>query len=75
MLHEGRLPLNEAEHAAVDKLIAKNQDLGADGRFAPVSFTRRDPEESGPLLVHVGDDTHVVTADGKTRKQRRKAGA
>ena len=65
MLSEGRLPLNEAEHAAVAKLTAKNPD-------APVSLTRRDPGESGPLLVHVGDSTHIVSEDGKTQKQRKR---
>ncbi len=62
MLHEGRIPLAEAEHAAVDKLIEKHPD-------ASVSFSRRDPNESGPLVVGVGDDTYIVQADGKTRKQ------
>ena len=62
MLHEGRTPLSAAEHAAVDKLLAKNAG-------ASVSFTRRDAGEAGPLLVHVGDDTYVVQPDGKTRKQ------
>ncbi len=62
MLHEGRIPLEDAEHAAVDKLITKNPDT-------PVSFSRRDPDESGPLVVGVGDDTYIVQIDGKTRKQ------
>ncbi len=62
MLHEGRIPLEDAEHAAVDKLIAKNPDT-------PVSFSRRDPGETGPLVVGVGDDTYIVQADGKTRKK------
>lgn len=66
MLREGRLPLLAAEHAAVDKLIAKNPG-------AAVSMTRRDPGETGPLLVHVADDTYLVDPDGHARKQRRKA--
>lgn len=63
MLHEGRLPLNEAEHAAVDKLIAKNPD-------ETVSFTRSEPGESGPLHVHVGAATYVVNRNGKTTKRK-----
>ncbi len=62
MLHEGRIPLGDAEHAAVDKLIEKNPDT-------LVSFSRRDVGESGPLVVGVGDDTYIIQADGKTRKQ------
>ncbi len=62
MLSEGRIEAAQAEHLAVDKLIEKNPGI-------PVSFARRDPNESGPLLVHVGDTAYVVQADGKTRKQ------
>ncbi len=62
MLGERRIPAEQAEHEAVDKLIAKHPD-------ASVSMTRRDENETGPLLVHVDDDTYVVQADGKTRKQ------
>ena len=66
MLREGRLPLLAAEHDAVDTLIAKNPDQ-------PVSMTRRDPGETGPLLVHVGDSTYLVDETGKATKQRKKA--
>lgn len=62
MLREGRLPLSEAEHAAVDKLIAKNPD-------EPLTLTRRDPGETGPLLVHASDTTYLVDETGRTRKQ------
>jgi len=62
VLSEGRIELAQPEHAAVDRLIAKNLD-------AAVSFVRRDPGETGPLLVYVDDDTYTVAADGKTRKQ------
>lgn len=63
MLSDGRLPLNAAEHDAAETLAAKNKGK-------PVSLTRRDPGETGPLLVHVGDDTYVVGEDGRARKQR-----
>ncbi len=62
MLHEGRIPLEQAEHEAVDKLIEKHPG-------AAVSMTRRDADNTGPLLVHVDDVTYVVQADGKTRKR------
>ncbi len=61
MLQEGRLPLNDAEHAAVDKLRGENED-------AEISATRKDPGETGPLLVHVDDDTYEVADDGKRKK-------
>ncbi len=62
MLHEGRIPAEQAEHDAIDKLIADNPD-------ASVSFSRRDPDETGPLIVDVDDDRYEVSADGTTVKQ------
>ena len=61
MLTEGRLPLNEAEHKAVDKLIAEHDGASA-------SLTRRDPGETGPLLVHVGEKTWEIDETGKRKK-------
>ncbi len=61
MLREGRLPLNDAEHAAVDKLAGENEG-------ASISLTRRDPGETGPLLVHVDDVAYEVSDDGKRKK-------
>lgn len=63
MLQEGRIPLTPAEHDAVDTLVAKNPGVA-------VSLTRRDPGESGPLLVHVGAATYLVDEHGRARKQR-----
>lgn len=63
MLHEGRIPLLAAEHDALDALIQKNPD-------ASVSATRRDPGETGPLLVQVDGNTFLVSDDGRARKQR-----
>jgi hypothetical protein len=63
MLREGRLPLTAAEHDAVDTIISKNPG-------EPVSTTRRDPGETGPLLVHVGDRTYVVDEHGRARKKK-----
>ncbi len=61
MLREGRIGLNDAEHAALDKLRGENED-------AEISVTRKDTGETGPLLVHVGDDTYEVADDGKRKK-------
>lgn len=61
MLSAGRLPLTEAESDAVDVLRAQNPE-------AAVSFTRRNPDETGPLLVHVGDDTYEIDGNGKAEK-------
>lgn len=66
MLGEGRLPLSPAEHRAVDKLTAENEN-------AAISFARRDPGEVGPLVVHVDEDTYLVDADGKRSKQRKRS--
>lgn len=66
MLREGRIPLTAAEHDAVDALIGKNSG-------ETVSLTRRDPGETGPLLVHVGDCIYQVDENGRARKQPKKA--
>ncbi len=57
MVQEGRMPLNDAESAAIDA-------LGAD----VVGFTRTEPGETGPLHVTVGDDVYEVAEDGTTVK-------
>lgn len=64
MLGEGCIPLSPAEHEAVDKLATEHPGES-------LSLTRRDPGESGPLLVHVGADTFMVGDDGQRRKQKR----
>jgi len=58
MLYEGRLPLTPAESDAVDALITAHP-------VEPISLTRADPGESGFLLVHVGDSTYEIDADGQ----------
>lgn len=55
----GRLPMTAAEHRAVDRLIA---------RYGHGTLTRRDPGESGPLLMLIGDGVWQVGRDGRTRK-------
>lgn len=63
MLHPGRLPMAAAEERALERLLAKHPTK-------PISLTRRDPGENGPLLVHAGDRTYVIDAAGRTRRQR-----
>ncbi len=61
MLQEGRIPLEQAEHDAVDKLIADNPGV-------PIGFTRRDSGETGPLLVTVDGTVYQVSAKGRVTK-------
>lgn len=57
MLSEGRIPLNPAEHEAVEQLLAAH--------VGNATLTRRDAGETGPLLVHIGDETYLVDAEGR----------
>ncbi len=63
MLQEGRIPLNDAENEAIDKLKEAHP-----GEMR--SFTRTEAGETGPIHVTVGDDVYEVKDDGKTRKLR-----
>lgn len=53
VIEPGRIPMSETESAAVDELLA--------GRSGTI--TRRDPNESGPLLVEVDGDTHLIDGE------------
>lgn len=64
MLRSGRIPHNDAEGAAINKLLARRQDENA-------TLTRRDPGETGPIVVTIGDDIWHVHETGRTVKQRR----
>lgn len=48
------LPLHPGERHAIDKVLADVPD------GTSVSLTRRDPGETGPVLVHVGDKTYEI---------------
>jgi hypothetical protein len=61
MIEAGRIGLNDAEAAAIEKLQGENPD-------APISLTRSEPGETGPLLVHVGEDSYQIAEDGKRKK-------
>jgi hypothetical protein len=59
MLFEGMIPMEPGEAAAVQQIA--DQHPGES-----LTVTRRDPGETGPLLVHVGDRTFEIApkADG-----------
>lgn len=57
----GWKPHQKGELEAIRKLKDEHPDK-------PLTVTRRDPGETGPLLLHVGDETFVVVK-GKLRKE------
>jgi hypothetical protein len=61
MLEPGRIFLSPEEHEAVEQLLAAHGDK-------VVSLTRRDPGETGPVLVQLEDGTYEVDETGKTAK-------
>jgi hypothetical protein len=56
-LHEGRIPLSDAETEAVDALLTRHSGAA--------SLTRRDPGETGPVLVHIGETSWQVDEEGR----------
>jgi hypothetical protein len=65
VLSEGRLPLSPAESEALARLV--------DTHAGQASITRRDAGNTGPLLVHIGDDSWHVDETGKATRQRKPA--
>lgn len=63
MVSAERIPVSDKEHSAIEKLQEKHKDQN-------LTLTRRDPGESGPILVHVGNDTYLISKDGKATKQK-----
>lgn len=61
MLSEGRIPLTEAESEAIAHLL--------EGHDGTATLTRRDPGESGPVLVHLADRTFEVDEAGQVTEQ------
>lgn len=62
MISEKRIPMNEAEHAALDKLLEEHGDDLA-------GATRRDAGDTGPLLIFLHDNTTwEISEDGKRKK-------
>jgi hypothetical protein len=60
MLTSGtRIPLTPQEDAAIDELLAEHGDG---------SFSRRDPGETGPVLLRIGKRTWEIADDGKARE-------
>ena len=62
MLSQERLPMSTKEGEKVDALIAEYADEGES-----VGVTRADPDETGPLLVTIGNDTWRVTEARSTK--------
>lgn len=62
MLHDGRIPMNDAEHEALDALEEKHKGMS-------LTYSRRDPGNTGPLWVQTGDDTYEVSEAGKVKKK------
>jgi hypothetical protein len=54
MIEEGTLPMNAAETQALANLNGV------------VSTTRRDPGETGPLVVHLDDGSEKIVAEDGT---------
>lgn len=61
MVSPERIPVSEKEHAAIEKLQEKHKDQN-------LTLTRRDPGESGPIVVHAGDDSYTISKAGKATK-------
>lgn len=61
MIENRRIPLNPAENEAVDKLLAEHP-----GKTA--AFTRRDPGNTGPVLIVVGGGSWLIDEEGHRRK-------
>jgi hypothetical protein len=59
MLSEGRIPMNVAEEAAYLALVEQH------GGEAVSGVTRRDPLNTGPLLVEVDGQTFQVDEAGQ----------
>jgi hypothetical protein len=59
MLHSGMLDMSRKERIAVDTLLEKLGEPKA-------GISRRDPGESGPLLIKSGGKRWEIDADGTT---------
>ncbi len=60
MIQPGRIPMSDLEAAQLELLLGELEpDAG------PVSLTRRDPGELGPIIVHVGLRAFLVDDDNR----------
>ena len=62
MLIPGRMSTTDVEDGVINALIA-DADEGA-----AISMTRRDPGNTGPVLLHIDDRTYEVSEDGTTKE-------
>jgi hypothetical protein len=58
MIESGHIDVSEDERAALDELL--------EGKDVSATVTRRDPGETGPLLVHIGSVTFVIDGSKTT---------
>lgn len=61
MVSAERIPVSDKEHAAIEKLLAKHEGKNA-------TLTRRDPGETGPVIVQIGNDSYEISKAGKSKK-------
>ena len=61
MINECRLPMSESENMTVHNLMREYEGES-------VSLTRRDPNESGPVLAQIGDMTWEIDESGLKKK-------
>lgn len=60
MLTEGRIPLNTAEETALDGLVETHGN--------PVGFTRRDPGETGPVILTFPGRVFEIGENGEVKQ-------
>lgn len=59
-LTQDRIPMNTKENEAIEKLL--------ENHAGNASLTRRDPGNTGPVIVEFGDQTWEINESGKTKK-------
>lgn len=57
-LHFGQIPVSQGELDCIEQLVSVHPTK-------PISYTRRDPGETGPVLVHVGAKTYEIRQQKK----------
>lgn len=63
LMDNSRIPMTSGEEKAVDALIAGNAG-------AAISFSRRDPGETGPVVVQINNAVYEVGERGEVRVTR-----
>lgn len=60
LVDNSRIPMSAGEEEAVDALIAANAS-------ASISFSRRDPGETGPVVVQINNAVYEVGERGEVK--------